>query len=229
MALTRKGTTGWVLETGGSLQTDRYGLAQSTARWTRADIAANANPGSPVGFGSGHPIWTWLGCDRWTVFSDGVYWFCEAQFFGFTGSPEPIYELDYCTSEEPIETHKNFRSTIGGKPGNELNGARFDDEGAFIGFVGPFANDTEEDEWRGITSYLAPGAVWRKNYLTSSRPSDLGQVGTVDVPEGSAPSVPAGMNWLYTGLTWEQRGRIYQVRKEWRLSGRRGWNDTIYA
>lgn len=228
MALNRKGQTGWVLQSNGSLQTDRHGLAQATARWTRADVG-NANPGSPVGFGSLHPLWSYLACDRFTITQEEAFWVCEAQFYGVNGVPEPIYELDYSTSEEPIETHKDFRATIGGKPTAVLHGAKFDTDGVFVGFAGPFADNTEEDTWRGITSYLAPGAIWRKSYTTSTRPADLGSVGKIDVPEGSAPAVPTGYNWLYLGVTWEQRGRTYSVRKEWRLSGRRGWNATIYT
>jgi hypothetical protein len=230
--LNRKGQTGWILESNGSLQTDRFGLAQAAARWTRGDIG-NGNPGSPVSFGSLHPLWNFLSCDRYTIAHDGVYWSCEAQFFGVQGSPVPIYELDYSTSEEPIETHKDFRTALGGKPGSELHGADFDVNGAFNGFTGgpehPFANDAEEDAWRGVVSYLSPGAVWRKNYTTNVRPTDIGSLGKLDTPEGSPPAVPEGMNWLYVGLTWEQRGLVYQVRKEWRLSGRRGWNATIYS
>ena len=58
---------------------------------------------------------------------------------------------------------------------------------------------------------------------------DFGDVGCVDFPEGNAPQLPTGRNWLYVGLVWEQRGLTYSVKKEWRASGRRGWNNDIYS
>ncbi len=229
MALTRKGTSGWFLAEGGELQTDRFGMSQATATYERLDVATNVNPGQPVAFGQLHPIWTFLTCDRFSIRANGAGWICQASFFGVTGTPTPIYELDFSTSEEPIETHRKFVSDLGGKPGSELNGARFDDDGAFIGFTGPFSSDSEEQKWRGVQSYLSPGTVWRKNYTTATRPADVGSIGKIDAaPEGTPPTVPVGFTWLYTGLTWEQRGLVYTVKKEWRLSGRNGWNSTIY-
>lgn len=233
MAITRKGQTGWFLTSPGTLQTDRYGLATASARWRRQDIANTTNPGSPVSFGQTHPIWFFLNCDKVVISQSDNGWDCEASFFGVDGIPQPIYELDLSASEEPIETHANFRSAIGGKPGSALHGAEFDSStGEFIGFTGkttPFANDTERDEWQGIRSYLAPGAVWRKTQVTATRPNDIADVGDVDTPEGSPPAIGTGRNWLYKGLTYEQKGLTHTVRKEWLLSGRRGWNTTIYS
>ena len=233
MAITRKGQTGWFLTSPGSLQTDRYGLATASARWRRQDIANTTNPGSPVSFGQTHPIWFFLNCDKVVISQSENGWDCEASFFGVDGIPQPIYDLDLSTSEEPIETHANFRTSIGGTPAAPLNGAQFSTDtntlGEFIGFNGPFANTTAEDTWRGIRSYLAPGAVWRKTQVTATRPNDIADVGNIDVPEGSPPALGSGRNWLYKGLTYEQKGLTYTVRKEWLLSGRRGWNTTIYA
>ena len=227
MALIRKGTLGWIKTSNGQLQTDRYGLAQATARWERLDTG-DSDPGAPTSFGSQHPLWTYLDCDKVSVTQTEAGWVGEGSFYGFTGSPDPIYDLDYSTSEEPIETHKDFRTSLGGTPTTPLHGAKFDSDGAFLGFSTGFASDAEADAWRGIRGYLSPGAIWRKNYITKVRPTDLGELGHIDIPEGSPPTIPNGRNWLYIGLTWEQRGLTYTVRKEWRASGRRGWNTSIY-
>ena len=229
MALTRMTPAGWFMTSNGQLQTDRFGLSTATARWSRLDIGGT-NPGSPTAFGNAHPLWTYLDCDKVSISQTEHGWEAEANFFGVSGTPEPLYEVDHSTSEEPIETHKDFRSKLGGKPGDVLHGAHFDEQGAFTGFTDFKDGDTETaDTWRGIRAYLSPGVVWRKNYVTKSRPNDFGDVGCVDFPEGNAPQLPTGRNWLYVGLVWEQRGLTYSVKKEWRASGRRGWNNDIYS
>jgi hypothetical protein len=228
MTLTRKCPVGWVKVSNGNLQTDRFGLSQAVAKWVRMD-KGDSDPGTPAVFGNVHPLWSFLECDKVSIAQTEAGWEAEAAFFGCDGNPDPIYDLDYSTSEEPIETHKDFDTTLAGTSKHRLHGAVFDSLGAFLGFTN-FGEDAElAATWRGISSYLNPGAIWRKNYVTKTRPTDVGQLGRIDVPEGNPPSVPNGRNWLYIGLTWEQRGLTYQVRKEWRLSGRRGWNQLIYS
>jgi hypothetical protein len=226
MALTRKTPAGWIKQSNGQLQTDRFGLSQATARWARLDVG-DGDPGTPTAFGYAHPLWGYLDCDKVSISQTTEGWEAEASFFGVAGIPNPIYEVDFATSEEPIETHPDFVSRLAGTPGKPITGAKFDtaaNGGGFLGFNGTDAGDT----WRGIRAYLSPGVVWRKNYVTKTAPNDFGDVGSIDVPEGGPPGLPNGRNWLYTGLTWEQRGYTYQVKKEWRASGRRGWNSEIY-
>lgn len=230
MALTRKTPAGWFKTSNGQLQTDRFGLSQATAKWVRLDLG-DSDPGAPTTFGTAHPLWGYLDCDKVSISQTTEGWEAEASFFGVTGTPEAVYEIDLATSEEPIETHRDFRSRLGGTSSSPLHGAKFDTDangGGFLGFNGPFSSGDEADTWRGIRAYLNPGAVWRKTSVTKTRPGDLGELGHIDIPEGNPPLIPNGRNWLYTGLVWEQRGLTYQVKKEWRASGRRGWNNTIY-
>lgn len=224
MSLTRKGQTGWVLSTAGTLSTDRYGLSSAIATYSRYDFGLG-DPGLPVSFGSTHPVWTYLECDKVQVSHNGTHWEARADFFGVTGAPAPIYELDMSLSEEPIETHPDFFMVLGGSVNLPYNGAIFDEDGTFKGFV----KDGDNDEFVGVRSYLSPGAVWRKVYVSKTKPSDMSLLGKIDVPEGSPPTVSSGRNWLYSSLSWEQRGLTYQIRKEWRLSGRQGWNISIYG
>lgn len=229
MALTRKTPVGWIKTSNGQLQTDRFGLSQAAARWVRMDVG-DTDPGAPTSFGSAHPLWSYLDCDKISISQTEHGWEAEASFFGVTGIPSPIYEIDFSMSEEPIETHKEFATKLAGTPANKLHGARFEPDGNFAGFVTfPAGREAERDIWQGIRSFLNPGAVWRKNYVTKSRPGDIGDLGRIDVPEGDPPTLGNSQNWLYTGLTWEQRGLTYQVKKEWRASGRRGWNTDIYT
>ncbi len=223
MALTRRGTVGWFFATPGELQTDRFGLSIADAVWKRQDVGADVNPGSPVVFGQSHPTWSFLTCDKVAIRFDDHGWSCSANFFGVTGEPAPVFDLDFSTAEQPIETHPDF-ATLAGVPGLEYNGARFDTtDGAFVNFT-----SERYPEFRGVKNFLLPGAVWRMNYVTATRPTDLGQLGSVDYPEGNPPQTSHGRNWLYTGMTWEQRGLTYAVKKEWRLSGKLGWNRLIY-
>ena len=225
MPLTRKGRAGWFLESPGTLQTDRYGLSSAVARWARYDLGAT-DPGTPTSFGQAHPIWSSLSCDKVQISHQGTHWQCEASFFGIYGSPQPIYEIDMRTSEEPIESHPLF-DTFAYPEGT--NGSKFDADGQFLGFY-PVVNETNEitnPAWVGVRGFLSPGTVWKKRYVTNLRPTDIGAVGSIDTPEGNPPSY-GGRNWLYNGLTWEQRGLTYTVTKEWLLSGPLGWNSEIY-
>lgn len=227
MSLTRKGQGGWVMEKMGTLSTDRFGLSSATARWCRYDIGPSL-PGQPAVFGSLHPMWTFLSCDKVSVTHNGVHWECDVNYFGIQGSPTPIYELDIRTSEEPIESHPDFK-TFAYPAGT--NGSRFDPtDGSFMGFMPQYSGtDVTNKAWVGVRGYLSPGAIWRKCYVSTTQPSDISQLGKIDSPEGSPPAIRDGANWLYAGLTWEQRGRVYTVKKEWQLSGRQGWNTAIYT
>ncbi len=231
MTLIRKGNTAWFLQSPGRLKSDRYGVSSATAIWQRSFDGASS-PGLPSGlsFGSTHPIWNTLKCDNYEVGFDAPFWTCTAEFYGPRvdagggGGPPPdveVYELDWSVSEEPIETHPNFAATLAGTPTGPLNDADFDDKGNFVGFKAT-------SSLRGVRGYLAPGVIWRKSYSTTTQPNNLGNVGKIVIPSGPVPSVPSGYNWLSLGITWQQKALIYQVREEWKLSGRNGWNSLIY-
>ncbi len=227
MSLTRKGQTGWILKQYGTLMTDRFGLSSANASWHRFDVGA-ALPGQPTTFGTLHPLWTFLSCDKVSVSHNGQYWECDANFFGVIGTPTPIYDLDIRTSDEPIASHPDFHS-FAYPPGT--NGSKFDEiTGAFDKFVPKVSGGAITNPlWVDVSSYLSPGAIWRKTYVSTTQPADISQLGKIDTPEGNPPAIRAGATWLYGGISWEQRGRVYTVRKEWMLSGRQGWNPAIYS
>lgn len=240
MSIVNKGRSGWILESFGTLQTDRFGLSSATTTWRRYDAGVNTDPGSPVVFGNPHSLWGFLSCDKVSISHDaGPMWMAEANFFGVQGIPAAIFDLDLSTSEEPIETHPKFNDAVTNFA-TDANGATFDiGDGSFLGFQRrpiwdpaldiPTPRTITNPSWVGVHSYLAPGAVWRKTYVTATQPADISGLGKIEAPEGSPPTVEAGRNWLNTGLSWEQRGLTFQVRKEWRLSGRQGWNAVIYG
>ena len=143
------------------------------------------------------------------------------------------------TSEEPIETNKNFivstdlAETIvnfaGGAltEGNSVNattgGAVFDEEKRFLYF-----NKNAKGNLFGVTSYLNPNLTYRRSFTTTTTPS-LTAVGRIVTPSGDFPAtVPSG-TWLCTGIQYVQRGKTFEVSHDFRSSDQRGWNTYIYG
>lgn len=158
----------------------------------------------------------------------------------------PVYELVIGMEESPIETHPKFL-TIAGKPSAPVNGALFVDveTGAvttsntrgvferFAPYVGGNLNDLA-----GVEAFLDPVVTYRQSFTTFSLPSisGFGEI-TTSLPGPGMPGNLGKRNWLYLGFTYRRRGDpdgtqsriVYEVNKEWRLSGRNGWNSTIYG
>lgn len=217
MALIKKGYSS-LLDSYGTLVRDRYGVDSATARWWNND--KSTAPSLPAA-GASHPLWSYMTLDKVQCSDESDHWSIEASYAGIYGSPTPIYDLDLSTSEEPIDSHPDFITTLGGTVAAPLNGAVFDATGIFQAFTAT--------GWIGIKGYLAPGAVWRQTSVSSGAPSDISTVGHITTPLGSPPTVESGRTWLYTGLSYEKRGGAYTIRKEWRLSSLRGWEPTIYT
>jgi hypothetical protein len=230
------GNTGLILESPGSNVTDIYGLETCTA------VFKSAVGEVPAMF-TYHPVFTWLNLERRRVdlSPEGNRGFTvtTGEFAGISGPTVPIYELDLGLSEEPIETHPKFVTDIAGTASAPLNGAIFVDEGTglitsddahavFSKFVSTIAGD--RNPFAGITSYLDfSNSIWRKTEMLATNPTDLTLLGDIATPAGPAPALDTGQNWLFIGMSYIQRGLVYSVKWEWRASGRRGWNETIYG
>lgn len=216
-----------VLTTGGQFVTDRYGMSNAKAVWWYHGPA----PENQVAIFSNHPRWSFLEMDKRTITrAEDGHWDIVGDYYGVQGFPEPIYALDICTGQEPIETHPEF-ATFAGRPGSELNGAVFDPEDdTFVGFKQVVSGGNVTNvKWVGVRAYLNATATWRETRITKTRPSslELSDIGTVDTPSGGAPT-PTGRNWLFGSISYEQKGKTYTIRREWLLSGPGGWNETIY-
>jgi len=161
-------------------------------------------------------------------------------YAGTTGpaaSEPPVYELSLTTATRPIETHPAFASAGSGfaqsivaAAGGWADGKANRDSTTKV-FTGFGADAT--GNLIGVTDYLdANQMTWSKTYLTTTQPTDISAVGKIATPDsdGSNPVPTLGTNqtWLYTGITWQKRGIIYQVTKTWRASGLAGWNTNIY-
>jgi hypothetical protein len=168
------------------------------------------------------------------------------------------YSVKGSTSNEPIESHPNF-STFAGKWDDQatwVNGATFikkgqKDEGKFLGFKPPSSDGSggsggggsggsgagTGNSKAGTKSYLGGGMIFRqtKTYgRTTSGDSvaaQLAKLGKVDEPPrvSSFVEVPEGRDWLLITCSVDQAGEGIKVTREWRLSGRNGWDQDIYT
>lgn len=186
-----------------------------------------------------HPRFTAMAVSKvnWTKAKHSKFYRVTYIYEGFILSlPEPVYILDTSLSEEPIELHPDF-GTFAGTPSSPANGAVFidpdtqkitedDERGVFREFTATISGTPNAKA--GIESYLSPGATWTEIYFSTSRPTDLGDLGEIDSPSGPNPSFGSGRNWIYSGAQYTRRGGIYEIRKTWLLSGRNGWDSDIY-
>lgn len=229
------GTSDLIVESG-DVHTDIYGLETCTAVFKLPQDMTSAIPRMRAF----HPIFTYLSMERRRVSITPGYLVITGEFAGIRGGfTESIYELSLGCSDEPIETHPRFISEIGGSPSSPLNGAIFVDPSngkkTTIDAIGVFdhfqlLDNRALNSLSGISSYLeASQMCWRERYCANSRPSDLSNVGHIATPAGPYPSPPSGGNWLYMGANYEQRGSCFFITREWRASGRRGWNQLIYS
>lgn len=134
---------------------------------------------------------------------------------GSSFEPRTTTEIRVSAQEEPISTHPKFSDFA-----TEENGAKFDKDGLFLGF-------SKGSPYAGITSYFAPGAEYSVTTTSRTGGASLSEVGKINSPSG-APSVPSGYNWLFMGITQTKHGTVTSTSRVWKLSGRGGWNKTIY-
>lgn len=229
------GRTGLIISEPGDVHTDLYGLETCTAVFKIQGDRDNL--GQVPAMFSAHPIFTYLNMERRRISLTPGFIIVTGEYAGIPGgTTTPIYELAIGLSDEPIVTHPKFNQYIGGTPSHPLNGAIFlDQEGEITtdDSIGQFAYfqhvlNGSQNPFAGIESYLAADQiVWREKYYTTGGIFQTQRVGYISSPSGPVPSVP-GPNWLLTGVTYERRGNVFFICNEWRNSGRRGWNTTIY-
>lgn len=224
-----KGETGWVAK-GGRYTTDKYGLSTGSYRWEKVSLTGEVGT-SPIE--AHHPLAVALSLEKATLGVEEGVAFAEGEYAGIVGpAPSPTYELDFSTSDEQIETHPDFATF-----GTDANGADYDaNTGEFTGFTKRPKWDkdnpnyaVDNPEWIGVRSYLCPGCVWREVRISTSADTSIDNIGKIASPPGPVPSAGGGRTWLYSGASMQLRGNVYVSRREWRLSGMRGWNTTIYG
>lgn len=155
---------------------------------------------------------------------EGFGW-VEVDYEGANLPGQDVYELTFSVGEEPIQTHKDFVSTLGGTPASPLNGAFFDPVSKkFVGFT----LDPTSQLYL-VESYLdADQVTYSRTYLDSAPPGSYTAVGKAGTPDGSPPTLKSGCAWFFLSMGYTRRGYVYQITKQWRASGRRGISSLIY-
>ena len=81
----------------------------------------------------------------------------------------------------------------------------------------------------GIESYYAPSVTLTITEDEASVP-DLSSIGKIASGLTNAPTLPTGGNWLFSGCNFAalQNG-YWRVSREYRASGKGGWNNSLYG
>ncbi len=228
---------GLILQASSPVEEDKLGLLTGTL--TYKCVIGQELALKPVLY-SAHPDFSVMLCEKNRIWkADGWGWI-QSDYAGAILPGQHEYSLVKATGEEPIETHPDFSTgeklASDGKPSGDAtkwkNGAVFVavPGTAFFKFQGfDNADPAATDSFYGIESYLdASQVIWRHTYLDKAPPTDLKKVGAIDTPDGSPPSMGTGRTWLFLSCEFTRRGYVYQITKQWRCSGRRGWNPKIY-
>jgi hypothetical protein len=167
-------------------------------------------------------------------------------YTGGDASAPDVYEVVASVSEEPIASHVAFTASTGIYTTSIVNasgGAITQDSGASGGAIfttaGQFVEFTKTatNAFFGVQSYLSPQITYRRIYSAGTVPSSgiTTQVSLIfSTPDGDPPTIASGRNWLLTSLVWKCNGNQvtgagqYEITKEFRASGNKGWNNAIY-
>lgn len=146
--------------------------------------------------------------------------------------------IDLTTSQEPIESHIDFVSKIGGKPGEQLHGALFSADpqtaGEFIGFpvIDPDEPTVLPSRFAGLRSYLMPHETYTSNTVETSYPdaTEIEKIGRVFDPGLPLPTLPGQRNWLNTGIRVQNIANVYyRTQRTGMVSGPRKWIPEVYG
>ena len=172
MARVSKGNalTSLILQPGWTIEEDGFGLLTSRLVFVTGASTDTIEAGTVLAAaprrGDPHPKDNRLGCHRTTITcnANGLS-VITSEYIGIASgnmtSPEVSGRAN--TSQEPIASHPDFATRIGGTDGSPLNGAQFSN-GAFVRFAyDANANPNKE----GVRSYLNPGFGVSGHFYTS--------------------------------------------------------------
>jgi hypothetical protein len=147
-----------------------------------------------------------------------------------------VYTMGLSLSEEPLLSHPRYKDI----PAKEsealqliLSGKDKDDQGNKL-------RDKIESEVgiealakieRGQTSYYSPRVTWKESWVRDKpvKAAELNEIGNISEPNGPAPELAGGRDWLLNGVTQTQEGKSYRLEMEWLASDRGGWDPDIYT
>jgi len=160
----------------------------------------------------------------------------EGKATSFVGADTKMdIAVDFTTSQEPVESHPDFTTEIGGTPTEPLHGAVFDARtGEFLGFpvVDPDEPDQSPSRFAGVRSYLMPQETFTSTTVEFDYPSeaDIASVGQVFNPSFNLPALPGNRSWLNSGIRVQNIGNVYyRTQQTGMLSGPRNWLPEIYG
>jgi hypothetical protein len=161
-------------------------------------------------------------------------------------NPEQLaqHEFSRTTVEAPIETHPAFSVPYNNPPVTASALAYI--ELSLQNCQAPDINIQDPDgtkymntaaialykkKRRGIESFLKPGGIYKKTYVSSGFPpsSLINKVGKISEPGSPAPSAPTGQNYLCIGISWAKQAGVVTIMEEYQLSGPGGWDPDLYA
>lgn len=253
-ALEFDGNPNYTIADIGTLETDRYGLSTCRAVY-QINLSDSNNWSLLPGLYSYHPIWSFAQCEHQSMAIRNGFAIATCDYAGLNPNIQltPVYELAIGLSDQPITTHPKFVSAIGGTATEPLNGAIFEhyaNDGSVDSIAPPatpadntnwlfkafalFNNDGSQNPFASIEEFLAATEVtWRASttIIAVENFSGMETAGKIAIPQGPIPAVPqdGAYNWLDMGVNGVQRGSAFAINHEWRLSGPRGWNSTIYG
>lgn len=143
--------------------------------------------------------------------------------------------VDFTTSQEPIESHIDFCTKIGGTPTTPLHGAYFDrTTGEFLGFpvIDPDEPDVTPSRFAGVRSYLMPQETYTVDTVEFQYPDsgEIENVGRVFTPDVPLPTLPGERTWVNTGIRVQNIANVYfRQQVTGMLSGPRKWVPEIYG
>lgn len=146
-------------------------------------------------------------------------------YIGITRDPTDfVIEVIGAVNREPIDTHEDFVTKIGGTKAAPKNSAKFDAEtGQFICFPATAGNHLG-----GVDAYLKPTISLRRSYWTKRVP-DARAMGQIIGKPADIITPTDVKNMLIGPITYRIVGKLYQVSEEQLGSGKNGWNTLIYG
>ena len=151
-------------------------------------------------------------------------------------NPEELAQHDYgrTIAEAPIETHPKFAVPYANPPVTPTDLAKIElalqnaqDPPATLSVIAKLLYDKKR---RGIESFLKPGGVYKKTYVSNDYPGAglVNQVGKISEPGSPAPTAPDGQNYLCIGVSWTKQAGVVTIMEDYQLSGPGGWDPDLY-
>ena len=163
---------------------------------------------------------------------DEVFQYVTGTYRGVWSSSNYRVDVQTGLQANPIETHPNFVSTLGGTPGAPLNGAVFDNNGVFLGWPAGASLHLG-----GVRYFLAAANTYRFTAVTTNATTiatALGNTGAI------ASSVSAGgltvtqtNGFMLQNVTLDYQyvggaTTVYTYTVVWVSTQPPGWNTNIY-